>query len=153
MFESLVMTLALALPAADDDRKEAANRPSRAQISRIESSARLTPPRWRPFQECIVDRESGGNPSARNPSSSASGTYQFLDNDWRDGLAYMVAERLKEFGIPARRAKEIRVELQGTHISEWPPRYQDIGFAEVISRPGTWKHWYLSGSRCNGLVP
>lgn len=32
---------------------------------------------------CIAKYESGGNPRAENPSSSASGLYQFIDSTWR----------------------------------------------------------------------
>ena len=31
----------------------------------------------------VVDRESGFDPTAQNPSSSASGLYQFIDSTWR----------------------------------------------------------------------
>jgi hypothetical protein len=30
----------------------------------------------------VIDRESGGNPSAKNPTSSASGLLQFLSGWW-----------------------------------------------------------------------
>lgn len=35
-------------------------------------------PDWTPIISC----ESGGNPSAQNPSSTASGLFQFLDTSW-----------------------------------------------------------------------
>lgn len=31
---------------------------------------------------CIAKYESGGNPTAQNPTSSASGLYQFIDGTW-----------------------------------------------------------------------
>jgi LysM repeat protein len=34
------------------------------------------------FQSCVISRESGGNPSAVNPSSGAGGLYQFLPSTW-----------------------------------------------------------------------
>ena len=34
------------------------------------------------FQACVISRESGGNPSAVNPSSGAGGLYQFLPSTW-----------------------------------------------------------------------
>jgi hypothetical protein len=34
------------------------------------------------FQACVIQRESGGNPAAVNPSSSAGGLYQFLPSTW-----------------------------------------------------------------------
>ena len=35
------------------------------------------------FQTCVIQRESGGNPSAVNPSSGAGGLYQFLPSTWQ----------------------------------------------------------------------
>ena len=34
------------------------------------------------FQQCVIMRESGGNPSAVNPYSGAGGLYQFLPSTW-----------------------------------------------------------------------
>lgn len=34
------------------------------------------------FQQCVIARESGGNPSAVNPSSGAGGLYGFLPSTW-----------------------------------------------------------------------
>jgi hypothetical protein len=34
------------------------------------------------FQQCVIQRESGGNPDAQNPYSTASGLYGFLDSTW-----------------------------------------------------------------------
>lgn len=34
------------------------------------------------FQQCVIAAESGGNPSAVNPSSGAGGLYQFLPSTW-----------------------------------------------------------------------
>lgn len=36
------------------------------------------------FLACVRNRESGGNYSAENPTSTASGAYQFLDSSWRN---------------------------------------------------------------------
>ena len=35
------------------------------------------------FQACVIQRESGGNPSAVNPSSGAGGLYGFLPSTWQ----------------------------------------------------------------------
>ena len=35
------------------------------------------------FQSCVIQAESGGNPSAVNPSSGAGGLYQFLPSTWQ----------------------------------------------------------------------
>lgn len=41
------------------------------------------------FQSCVIQRESGGNPTAYNPSSGASGLYGFLLSTWDSlGLGY-----------------------------------------------------------------
>ncbi len=37
-----------------------------------------------PFLSCVRAHESGGNYGAQNPSSSASGAYQFIDSTWRN---------------------------------------------------------------------
>jgi hypothetical protein len=34
------------------------------------------------FQSCVIQRESGGNATAQNPTSTASGLYGFLDTTW-----------------------------------------------------------------------
>jgi hypothetical protein len=46
----------------------------------VSSSTRITASSS--FQECVIQRESGGNPRAQNPSSTASGLYGFLDSTW-----------------------------------------------------------------------
>ncbi len=41
------------------------------------------------FQACVIAHESGGNPTAVNPSSGAGGLYQFLPSTWAGlGLGY-----------------------------------------------------------------
>lgn len=39
-------------------------------------------PAMPPIAEVVARCESGGNPTAKNPVSSASGLYQFLDGTW-----------------------------------------------------------------------
>jgi hypothetical protein len=46
-----------------------------------ERSARVTS--REAFLRCVVKRESGGDPRAENPVSTASGLFQFLDGTWR----------------------------------------------------------------------
>lgn len=35
------------------------------------------------YEACVLRRESGGNPRAYNPTSGASGAYQFMSTTWR----------------------------------------------------------------------
>lgn len=146
MLPELFAIAALALPVERDRTQP----PSRAAVSRIEEAATILPPRWLPFARCVSARESGGSYSSRNPHSSAQGRWQFLDNAWRSPLAYMVAARLKHYGMPHAMARTIRIRLQHSEIATWPPRYQDIGFAAVITAGGA-HHWALPGSPCEAL--
>jgi LysM repeat protein len=56
------------------------------------------------FQQCVIRAESGGDPTAQNPDSTASGLYGFLDTTWTavTGLpgparAYSVAQQNAAF--------------------------------------------------------
>jgi hypothetical protein len=99
------------------------------------------------FARCVLERESGGTldrrqsgVAARNPSSSASGRWQFLDTSWRRGLSFMVRDRLVRFGMPKAQAREVRLYLGSRPISTWHGYWQDIGFLEVVERGGR-HHW------------
>jgi hypothetical protein len=142
------MLIGAALEATvEPDRLEAATRPSRGTpAARIVFDASQPPPGWEKFAECVAARESNHNPNAVNGASLAAGLYQFLPA-WRNGLPYMVADRLVRFGMPRPVARTIRVDLARTPIQGWAPVYQRIGFAEVIDRGGD-EHWALPGSRC-----
>jgi hypothetical protein len=107
------------------------------------------------FASCVSDRESHGNYRARGDESSAMGRWQFLDKQWRFGLAYMVADRLHRFGMSRAAAHDLRIHLQSISIDKWAPVYQDAGFLEVLNARGKWsgwRHWYAPGSRCNALA-
>lgn len=121
------------------------------------ASAAVIPASQRAFAECVSDRESRGNYNARGSDSSSAGRFQFLDRQWRvnGGLAWMVAARLREFGMSGADSKAVRIHLQATHIAAWEPNYQDAAFVAVLNARGPWsgwKHWYLAGSRCNALA-
>lgn len=106
----------------------------------------------RKFRGCVTQRESGGRVNARNPHSSAQGTYQFLDRQWRHGLSFMVKAELRKTG---EYRKGLRKQLSRTQIADWPSRYQDVAFAAVLNARGKWSgwgHWYLAGSKCNNLA-
>ncbi len=119
------------------------------------ASAAVIPASQQAFAECVSHRESRDNYKARGSDSSSAGRWQFLDRPWRNGLSYMVAARLREFGMTGPASKGVRIHLQATHIAAWEPDYQDAAFVAVLNARGPWsgwKHWYLSGSRCNALV-
>ena len=139
-----------ALEAANDEWR--ADRPSRSIHAAVVRQASAIPGSWRPFAECVSDRESSGSYSARNPSSSAQGRWQFLDISWRQngGLHFMVAKRLRAFGLPSTAAADVRQYLADTPIAEWPGPYQDTGFVAVILSGG-WHHW--KGAYCDRLAP
>lgn len=108
------------------------------------------------FADCVAHRESRGNPTAQSRISSSAGKYQFLQNSWGRSLPYMVADRLRQFGMPAKQARALRVTLQRTPIHKWEERVQDVAFFAVLNAEGPWtgwRHWHLAGSRCNRLVP
>lgn len=138
----------------DDDRAVALNRPSRGNHARVIQQAATVPAKWRGFAACVLSRESGGSldriqsgVGARNPSSSASGRWQFLDSSWRRGLSFMVRDRLIQFGMPRAQAKQVRLYLGSRPISQWHGYWQDIGFNEVIERGGAF-HWNGGSHSC-----
>ena len=126
-------------------------------LSGAATAAAELPPAQMEYRECVAQRESGGSYTALNTTepSSASGRYQFLDGKWRHGLAHMVADAIRDEGIPWSKAKKIRTELRATPIRKWKPIYQDIAFATVLNARGPWSgahHWHYPGHRCNRLV-
>jgi hypothetical protein len=149
MLDALVMTVALVLPSDPvNDRMWAANRPTRGSSRMVHTITRAaTPPpsvyRW---ASCVLHRESGGTLTrlqsgvgARNPSGAA-GRWQFMP-DWRHGLPYMVKDRLVQFGMPKRQARQVRLYLSRLHyIHRYPGVYQDIGMLEAVERGGA-HHW------------
>ena len=87
-----------------------------------------------------------------NRGSGAAGLFQFMPA-WRSSLPYIVAERLKQHGLPKPQAKQVRLYLTKLgRVEKYPALYQRVAFAEVIE-DGGWRHWTLGGSRCQGLVP
>lgn len=129
-------------------------KPHKGAFSDVITEAAEIPKKHRAFSKCVLDRESGGNlentnsgEGARNPRSSASGRWQFLDSQWREGLSHMVAGRLKDYGMPSAHVKGVRVHLEGKPIHKWDGLWQDVGHNAVMAAGG-WAHW--SGPGCNG---
>ncbi len=125
-----------------------------ARADVVQAAAHI-PAAQQPFAECVAKRESNGNPKARNRTSSAMGKYQWLDNQWRHGLAHMTAWRLKDHGLTRAQAREIRAWLRARPITKWPEPVQDVAFMASLNARGPWsgwRHWYLAGSRCNTLT-
>jgi len=133
-------------------RDDWVTQPSRSAYVSVIRQAADIPDQWQRFAECVSDRESGGSYTARNPSSSAQGRWQFLDTSWRvnGGLHHMVVKRLRAHGLPDRAAVQLRKHLRDTPIAEWPGPYQDAGFVAVILSGGQ-HHW--NGPGCTGLAP
>lgn len=132
-------------------------KPHKGAFSGVITEAAEVPKKWQPFASCVLSRESGGSldkvqsgVTAKNPRSSASGRWQFLNNSWNKPLAFMVASELKENGLPKPVAKEIRIKLQKKPIHSWHGYFQDIGFVAVVTEGG-WYHW--RGAYCNGKRP
>ena len=115
------------------------------------SVSKLGPAQER-YRKCVALRESNNNPEAQNPRSSAQGTYQFLDSQWRHGLAHDVTAALRKGGADV---KGLRKALRDTPIKKWDPLAQDVGFSVALNANGKWsgaKHWVLAGHVCNRMV-
>ena len=133
-------------------------RPHKGDYSNVIVRSARVPERWKPFASCVLDRESGGTLDnvqsgvrARNPRSSASGRWQFLNSQWNHGLPYAVSRELKRNGMPKEHAKKIRIELQQRPIHTWHGYWQDIGFVATVT-DGGWFHWN-GGNGCNSKRP
>ena len=95
------------------------------------------------FQDCVRQRESGGNYRAVSASGNYRGAYQF-GRQWRDGLVWMLR---KAHGPKAER-------LRQRPIHRWPAKWQDRAFVVAVTADAdNWRHWYLAGSKCNQYGP
>lgn len=102
------------------------------------------------FRECVMHRESRHNYRAANKTSSARGAYQFLDNNWRDGLVYMMikeSKKSKDGLIPEMK------QLRTKPIEKWNRYYQDRAFFTAMNINGKWSgkhHWRFTvpGTGC-----
>lgn len=162
---TLATTALAGIPASGPDHitltTEEVNmkKPHKGAWSDLIVDAARVPKKWRPFAACVLDRESGGTldrvqsgSGAQNPRSSASGRWQFLNTSWNEPLGYMIADRLKDRGVPKSVAKDIRIELQAKPIHKWHGLWQDVAFVSVVTEPGGWRHWN-GGGACNSRRP
>ena len=92
--------------------------------------------KWEPVRKCIMQRESRHNYRAKNRSSSASGAYQFLDSQWRDGLVWNLRKDAKN-----REEKQELELLRKIPISKWPRYHQDWAFWSVWRNGAGRHHW------------
>ena len=97
-----------------------------------------------------MKRESNYRYKAKNRSSSASGAYQFLDNNWRDGLVWMM---IKESKKTDDNLDPYLRDLFDVHITQWNRYFQDRAFFTALNFEGKWagkKHWNatVSGTGC-----
>lgn len=98
------LALAAALHTVTNDRQPSPSRSERAATK---------------FLECVIRHESRGNPRAENPSSTASGLFQFVDGTWRHYARRIPSARKYGHAAHAPAAVQWRVAitavLQGGH--------------------------------------
>jgi len=69
------------------------------------------------YQSCVIAAESGGNPSAVNPSSGAGGLYQFLPSTW----AALGHSGLPQNASVAEQNQAFQQEYAQSGTSAWSP--------------------------------
>ena len=69
------------------------------------------------YQACVIAAESGGNPSAVNPSSGAGGLYQFLPSTW----AALGHSGLPQNASVAEQNQAFQQEYAQSGTSAWSP--------------------------------
>ena len=106
---------------------------------------RLLPRQLAPCREAIARRESGFSHTAKNPTSSASGYYQFLDKSWRVPLTKALRPEIKK-NYPEK--LEMLNELHEVPMRYWPKFYQDAAFYTVVVRDKGLRHWAPVPSAC-----
>ena len=105
------------------------------------------------FMHCVAHRESRGVPTAVSQSGRHRGKFQVTDA-MRVGMSWNVLPWLKTWHHNASR---YAAQLRHTPMNRWPESVQDAAFVFTLHHNGQrwvgWRHWYLSGSACNKLVP
>lgn len=140
MLEAIVFTIAMTVPTDGLSKTERVAASTKGFATSL-YKGKWYHKKWEDERECIMWRESRFNYKAANKSSSARGAYQFLDNNWRDGLVWMM---LEEGG----NKKEIKA-LRNKPIHKWNRYYQDRAFYTAWRNGEGAKHWHLQESRCN----
>lgn len=79
---------------------------------------------------CVISYESGGNPAADNPGSSAGGLWQHLGKYW-----------------PTR---SVKAGVPGT--SRYDPVAATVVAAWLRYDAGGWSHWTVWRNNCRGVV-
>ena len=92
----------------------------------------------RTFLACVQEHESRGNHRAENPTSTASGLYQFIDSTWRGNAKW--AKWGREY--PARKY------ARASHAPRW---IQDLVALHSV-RQGGFRHWHGTGCKYRGRV-
>jgi hypothetical protein len=69
------------------------------------------------FEACVIARESGGNPTAYNPSSGASGLFQFLASTWDNYGGYSEAR----YAPVSVQEAYFAIEYAADGTSPWAP--------------------------------
>lgn len=64
-----------------------------APADRTPSPSRSAPSAAVSFLRCVIGHESNGNARAENPSSTASGLFQFIDGTWRHYAQHVPSAR------------------------------------------------------------
>jgi LysM repeat protein len=80
---SIMRAAQRAIPAPPPAAAPVAQAPA-APVSTVSDtvSGNVNPADFTGFEQCVITRESGGDPRAVNPSSDAGGLYQFLPSTW-----------------------------------------------------------------------
>ena len=105
------------------------------------------------FRKCVMFRESRYGYTSTNSSSSASGAYQFLDRQWRDGLVYMMLRESKKYD---HNLEDRLKTLFDKPINKWNRYFQDRAFFTALNYESKWSgrhHWNATvpGTSCNNV--
>ena len=91
--------------------------PAPAAVTQPASTSTATYSGGSGYQACVIAAESGGNPSAVNPSSGAGGLYQFLPSTW----AALGHSGLPQNASVAEQNQAFQQEYAQSGTSAWSP--------------------------------